>query len=183
MRHRAWLFLTNAALGACLGALGLATAASANSANPIKVGRCDLEVRGGRPGGYSSTTGFVGYTSGYTPGAPYWFNDPMGHAYYQPSTSGSANLFIDFTNVSGKEMKIIEWGADVRGVLVAEARDAGKFSPNAEIKRKYGVEPNIVPREGVKLTCVPLKIEYADGTTWSDKDMPPPSATLYQGHP
>ena len=179
MRSRAFFFLAAAVAAVCL----ITPRAFATSANPIKVGRCDLEVKGGRAGGYSSTTGFVGYTSGYTPGAPYWFNDPMGHAYYQPGTSGSSNLFIDFTNVTGKEMKVIEWGAEVRGVLVAEARDVGSFSPNAEIKRKYGVNPNIVPKEGVKLSCVPTKIEFADGTTWKPSEEPPASPTLYQGHP
>jgi hypothetical protein len=173
--------------GALLGTivcLGLAAApAPATSAGPISVTRCDLEVRAGRAAGYSAPTGFTGYTSGYTPGAPYYFNDPAGRTYYQPPTSGSANLFIDFRNATNHEMKVIEFGAEVRGVLVAEARDQGKFSPNAEIKRKYGVNPHIAPAPGVKLTCLALKIEYADGSTWTDPRLPPPSATLYQGHP
>jgi len=173
--------------GALLGmmsAVGLAmTRAHAASSAPISVMRCDLEVKGGRAGGYSAPTGFNGYVSGYTPGAPYYFNDPAGRTYYQPPTSSSANLYIDFRNATSNEMKVIEFGAEVRGVLVAEARDQGKFSPNAEIKRKYGVNPNIVPTPGVKLTCLALKIEYADGSVWTDPRLPSPSATLYQGHP
>jgi hypothetical protein len=172
-----------ALLGAVLG-LGLAVApVHATSVAPINVARCDLEVKGGRAGGYSSTTGFNGYASGYTPGAPYYFNDPAGRTYYQPPTSGSSNLYIDFRNVTSKKMKVIEFGAEVRGVLVAEARDQGEFAPNVEIKRKYGVSPNIVPAPGVKLTCLALKIEYADGSTWTDPSLPAPSATLYKGRP
>ena len=172
-----------ALFGVVLG-LGPGTApARATSVSPIDVMRCDLEVKGGRPGGYAAPTGFTGYTSGYTPGAPYYFNDPAGRTYYQPPTSGSANLYIDFKNATSKEMKVIEFGAEVRGVMVAEARDQGTFSPNADIKRKYGVNPNIVPAPGVKLTCLALKIEYADGSTWTDPRLPSPSPTLYQGHP
>ncbi|MBV8172383.1 MAG: hypothetical protein JO219_10690 [Candidatus Eremiobacteraeota bacterium] len=172
----------------CVVAAVIASASSAMAntpanTNPLNVKRCDLETRGGRAGGYSSSTGFTGYVSGYTPGAPYYFNDPLGTSYYQPPTSSSSQLYIDFVNVTSKEMKVIEFGAEVRGVLVAEARDQGRFSPNADIKRKYGVNPNIVPRQGVSLSCVPLKIEFADGTTWTRPSMPPPSSTLYQGHP
>jgi len=158
-------------------------AVASTSSSPLKVNRCDLEIRGGRAGGYSSTTGFTGYTSGWTPGAPYYFNDPLGASYYQPPTSGSSNLFIDFVNVTNKEMKVIEFGAEYRGVLVAEARDVGTFSSNAEIKRKYGVNPNLEPPKGLQLKCEPLKIEYADGTVWTRSSMPSPSPELYKDRP
>jgi hypothetical protein len=180
--RRATIMCT-ALLGVVL-CFGLVTAsARATATSPITVMRCDLEVKSARAGGYAAPTGFTGYTSGYTPGAPYYFNDPAGRTYYQPPTSGSANLYIDFRNATGKEMKVIEFGAEVRGVLVAEARDQGTFAPNAEIKRKYGVKPNIVPAPDVKLMCLALKIEYADGSVWTDPRLPSPSATLYKGQP
>jgi hypothetical protein len=164
-------------------ALMAGSAHATTLSSPIKVMRCDLQIKGGRAGGYSTATGYLGYTSGYTPGAPYYWNDPLGHAYYQPPTSSSANLFIDFTNVTTKTMKAIDFGAEVRHVLIAEARDVGSFAPNAEIKRKYGVNPLAEPSQKVTLTCIPLKIEYTDGTSWTDPQLPPPSETLYKNHP
>jgi hypothetical protein len=159
------------------------TAGATPAPSPIKVMRCDLQVRGGRAGGYSTSTAYTGYKSGYAPGTPYTWGDPFGHTYYQPPTSGSSNLFIDFMNVTQKAMKAIDFGADVSGAVIAEARDTGTFAPNAEIKRKYGVNPLAVPRESAKITCVPLKIEYADGTVWTDQELPPASKTLYQSKP
>jgi hypothetical protein len=141
----------------------------------VKVSRCDAQFNYGHGGGPASS--YVGYSAGYYPSTPYYWDDPFGLAYYQPPASSPSRLFIDFTNVSSKPMKTVVFGLVIIDILIAEVRDQGMFAPGAEIKRLYGIHPPATPR--VKPQCVALKIEYADGTSWMLKPMPTAENGLY----
>jgi len=144
----------------------------------VKVSRCDAQFNYGQGGG--SASDYVGYSDGYYPGTPYYWDDPFGLAYYQPPASSPSRLFIDFTNVSTKPMKAISFGLVIVDILIAEVRDQGTFTPGAEIKRRYGIHPPATPQ--VKPQCVALKIEYADGTSWTLKPMPTAVNGMYVKH-
>jgi hypothetical protein len=144
----------------------------------VKVSRCDAQFNYGQGGGPASN--YVGYSAGYYPNTPYYWNDPFGLAYYQPPASSPSRLFIDFTNISGKPMKTVVFGLVVADILIAEVRDQGTFTPSAEIKRRYGIHPPATPR--VKPQCVALKIEYTDGTSWTLKPMPTAENAMYVKH-
>ena len=157
------------------------SAASAASASPsppqalVKIVRCDAQFNYGQSGGPASS--YVGYSDGYYPNTPYYWDDPYGLAFYQPPASSPSRLFLDFTNVSSKTMKSIVFGLVVADILIAEVRDQGTFEQNAEIKRRYGIRPPATPT--VKPQCVALKIEYADGSTWKLSPMPTAENGMY----
>ena len=48
-------------------------------------------------------------------------------------------------NISPKVMKEVQFGLIANGILKAEAKDVGTFSPNAEIKHKYGIPASTFP--------------------------------------
>jgi hypothetical protein len=151
---------------------------AAPTAAQVKVSRCDAQFNYGQGGGPASS--YVGYSDGYYPDTPYYWDDPFGLAYYQPPASSPSRLFIDFTNVSPKPMKAVVFGLVVVDILIAEVRDQGTFTPGAEIKRRYGIHPPATPQ--VKPQCIALKIEYADGTSWALKPMPTAENGMYVKH-
>ena len=69
-------------------------------------------------------------------------------------------------------MTDIEFGLVANGRLVAEVRDVGTFSPGAEIKHQFGLNPNVFPLQTALSRCVPLRIIFADGTTWKNGHLP-----------
>ena len=76
----------------------------------------------------------------------YWgYPSVYGPTYYQAPVEHDPTLGIDYTNVTNVVMKQIEFGLIVKGVLVAEVKDVGTFSPGAEIKHKFGLNPNVFP--------------------------------------
>ncbi len=157
-------------------ALALAIACLTSSAlaqtntSPVRVNRCD-------PTNHVTTTS-TGYAPGYYPGGRYYWRDPYGRNYYQypysvsTTTRENPRLSIDFVNSTDKSMKTIEFGLVARGMLVAEVRDVGKFSPGVEIKHEFGLNPNVFPLGTGLPQCVPLRIHYADGTTWQNPHLP-----------
>jgi hypothetical protein len=79
-------------------------------------------------------------------------------------------LLIAYTNISQKTMHIIEFGLLSNELLAGEVRDVGSFAPGTEVKHKLGLQLSaILPGSS---RCVPLRITYADGTTWRNPRLP-----------
>jgi hypothetical protein len=139
----------------------------------VKVSLCDPQKSVAAPA-------YVGFSSGYYPFAPYLWTDPYGFQYQQvPAAPASATLSIDYTNITGAVMTTIDFGLVARGRLVAEIRDVGKFSPNAEIKHQFGLSRNVFPLRTALAQCVPLHIVYADGTSWVNPHLPKSRHEIY----
>jgi hypothetical protein len=154
--------------------VALVAAGMPADAQPAGAMPSSMEVRPGPPRLVRVTTcdaasywAYGGYAAGYYPFGPYSWYDPWGFAYPQYAL-GPANgtLAIDYTNVTPSVMRTIEFGLIARGELVAEVRDVGTFSPNAEIKHRFGLNPNVFPLQTALTQCLPLRIVFADGTTW-----------------
>jgi hypothetical protein len=79
-------------------------------------------------------------------------------------------LMIDFQNVSPKPISAVEFGLVKDGKLITTVRDVGMFAPNAVIMHAYGT--NYALGDDVNASCVPLRVQYADGTTWMSSNMP-----------
>jgi hypothetical protein len=79
-------------------------------------------------------------------------------------------LMIDFENVSSKPIKAVEFGLVKNGKVVTMVRDAGTFVPNALVMHAFGSDIDL--GTDTNATCVPLRIEYADGTAWMPPAMP-----------
>jgi hypothetical protein len=126
---------------------------------------------------------YSGFAPAYYPFASYNWLDPYGFQYDQfPPTASSGTLAIDYMNVSSRVMTTIDFGLVARGRLVAEVRDVGKFSPKAEIKHQFGLDPNVFPLRTALATCVPLHIVFADGTSWKNPHLPPMRRAMYRHH-
>jgi hypothetical protein len=123
---------------------------------------------------------YSGFTPGFYPGAAYYWNDAYGYRYQQAALAGAnGTLYLDYTNISPKVMKSIEFGLIANGRLVTEVRDVGKFSPQAEIKHKFGLNPNVFPLQTGLPRCLPLRIAYADGTHWVSPRLPATQRKIY----
>jgi hypothetical protein len=121
---------------------------------------------------------YVGYAPGLWRGG-YW-GDVYGFNYYQPAVaSANPQLAIHYMNISPKTMTAIEFGLVANGVLVAEVRDVGTFSPHAEIKHRFALNPNVFPIRTGLPQCVPLHITFADGTKWRNPGLPPKNHQIY----
>ncbi len=145
-----------------------------SSSSLINVGLCDVQ----KP---SRLPAYNAFTPGYYPFTPFGWTDPYGYQFYQPAllpTSGT--LSIDYTNITGNVMKTIDFGLVARGRLVAEVRDVGTFSPKAEIKHQFGLNPNVFPLRTALFKCLPLHIVYADGTSWKNPQMPRSRKEIYK---
>jgi hypothetical protein len=144
---------------------------SHQSPGPIHVEECD--PRGGSP---PSVT-YVGPAFyGFAPVPPLGFRDVYGNYVTQPGVS--PELSINYKNVGDKVAKIVDFGLVARGTLVAEVRDVGKFSPNITIKHTFGLSPNVFPLGTGLPLCVPLHVEFQDGTRWKNPHLPQLKATL-----
>lgn len=114
-----------------------------------------------------------GWAPGYYPSGPYYWSNVYGYRYYQPPvTTTSPELGIDYTNISHKTMREIEFGLIANRNLVAEVKDVGTFSPGVEIKHKFGISENVFPVQTALAECVPLKVLFADGTQWKSPHLP-----------
>jgi hypothetical protein len=141
--------------------------------NLVRVTQCD-------PQRSVAVPAYIGYSPGYYPFAPYYWTDPYGFQYRQfPTMPTSGTLSIDYTNVTGQVMTTVDFGLVAHGQLVAEVRDVGKFSPNAEIKHQFGLSNNVFPLRTALARCIPLHIVYADGTTWTNPRLPKLRRELY----
>jgi hypothetical protein len=158
--------------------IALAIVAGSGSAAPaqtslLKVTACD-------PQRSVAVPAYAGFSPAYYPFAPYFWTDPYGVRYRQfPAAPTSATLSIDYMNVTAHVMTTIDFGLVARGRLVAEVRDVGKFSPNAEIKHQFGLSDNVFPLRTALSQCIPLHIIYADGTTWTNPHLPKARHEIY----
>ena len=127
--------------------------------------------------------GFVGgYSPAYWGGARgYWgWPDVYGASFYQPPvTTANPQLGIDYVNVAHKTMHMIEFGLIANGILRAEVRDVGTFSPGAEIKHSFGISANVFPIQTGLPQCVPLHITFEDGSKWRNPKLPPKNDKIY----
>ena len=180
--HAVFALAQTCALVVSLMAVTPAGAASSQSgASLIKVNRCDPQLNPGTPGGYAYGPG---YTPGYYPRRAYSYNPGYyNRTYYQPPSTGSAELAIDFVNLSPNTMKTIDFGLVANGKLVAIVRDEGTFSRGAEIKHKFGISPNVFPISTGLPVCALLHVVYQNGTTWTDPKLPPDNPAIYTAPP
>jgi hypothetical protein len=95
---------------------------------------------------------------------------PFNKMVLQPALPPMA--MIDFFNASSRPISAIEFGLVADGKLLAVVRDLGSFAPNARIMHAYGIAEAAVPPAGAMTECVPLRVRYADGTTWMNPTMP-----------
>lgn len=145
---------------------------SPSAAALVKVTACNPALNVSRGPAY------VGYAPGYW-GGPYW-SDIYGARYYRaPMSTTSPQLHIDYVNVSPKTMHSIEFGLVANGILKAEVRDVGTFSNGAEIKHTFGLSPNVFPIGTGLPQCVPLRINFADGSKWRNPTLPPKNDRIY----
>ncbi|MEO9263141.1 MAG: hypothetical protein ABI282_03550 [Candidatus Baltobacteraceae bacterium] len=163
----------------CLGVAQLAASGIASAAgNPINVHRCDPKE------GSVTYSGYAAYSPGYyPPGRAYYWNDPYRHRYYQApvtATQSSGRLYLDYTNTSDRVIKEIEFGLVARAHVIAEIRDVGTFSPGIEIKKEFGLDRNVFPIGTGLPQCVPLRLTWADGTTWLNPHLPAVQSSLYR---
>jgi hypothetical protein len=149
--------------------------ASQVTTHPIQVHNCTPER--------NVSYGWSGYTPGfYGPGfyGGYWgWPSVYGPTYYQAPVEHDPTLGIHYVNVTNHVMKQIEFGLIVRGELVAEVKDVGTFSPGADIKHKFGLSPNVFPLQTSYAKCVPLKIQFEDGSHWKNPHLPAYRASMY----
>ncbi len=136
---------------------------------PIHVSTCDPQLNAAPM-----------YGPAFYPANPWYWRDVYGYRYYQPPiANATASLGIDYTNITNAVMKQIEFGLVANGRLVAEVRDVGTFSPGAEIKHSFGLSPNVFPLQTALPHCVPLRIEFADGTEWKNPHLPALRRSMY----
>jgi hypothetical protein len=145
----------------------LAPAASmaASSAPHVRVDSCRPDA--GKPAGswsgnYGSFAPYGVYTAHSYVRGPYPYR---GHAYYEPATPPT--LSIGYVNESPKTATTIDFGLVAKGHTVAVVRDAGTFSTGAKIDHVFALDRNVFPLGTSIVSCLPLHIEYSDGTTWS----------------
>lgn len=176
-------FFSRAAALALLAGLPLAVSAQSPEplhtrpphvtiAHPIAVSKCTPN---------RNTYMATGYTPAYYPGGPYWGWPAVypGYTYYQYPVQGEPTLAIDYHNDTTVVMKTVEFGLLARGDLIAEVRDVGTFSPGAEIRHEFGLNPSIFPLSTSVVKCVPLKIEFADGSVWKNPHLPRLNRHIY----
>jgi|SRR5271166_4209879 len=138
----------------------------------IHVSACSAALNLQQSGGYA------GYAPGFYGGGRW--GDPWGYNYYSPPvTTTNSQMAVDWMNVTNKVMKDVQFGLIANGILKAEARDVGTFSPNAEIKHKYGIPASTFPLGTGLPQCVPLHITFADGTKWRNPKLPPKNQNIY----
>ena len=131
---------------------------------PIKVNACNP---------HAPTESVPGYVPAYYPyGGLYYWNDVYGYRYTQPPIVSDPILSIHYKNVAPVTAKSIEFGLIARGELVAEVKDVGTFSPNTEIKHKFGLSPNVWPLQTALVKCIPLRVTFENGTTWRNPHLP-----------
>ena len=130
-------------------------------------------------GGYVAGPAYYGYAPGWGYRGGYW-GDPYGARYYQePVTTTHPQLGIDYINVSHMTMTEIDFGLVVNGVLRAEVKDAGTFSPGVEIKHKFGISTNVFPIQSALPHCVPLRVTFENGTKWFNPALPAKNPNIY----
>jgi len=140
-----------ASLGVLVAVLASAAPASADTmmaAPVVKVNGC----------GASATMPAQVFTS--------VFGGPMTQA------ATPAMLMIDFTNASKKPISSVEFGYVENGKVRAMVKDVGSFSPESTVMHAFMLSDESLLAHAATMTCVPLRVKYADGTTWMNPEMP-----------
>ena len=158
--------------------LGLQLPASAQTASPVAVNKCE-------PFPPKTKVNYSGLSPAYYPAGQYYWNDPYGRRYLQYPLSATTHatggtLAISFTNITRKPLKQVDFGLVAKGYVVAEVRDVGTFSHGAEVKHTFGLNPNVFPLGTGLAKCVPLRATYEDGTTWHIPRLPREEESLYK---
>jgi hypothetical protein len=141
---------------------------ASTSGSPVTVTKCEPD---------EGASHVVGFSPGYTPSAtgPYFWRDPWGYRYHQyehPHTSPTGPILnVDFVNTTASPLKVVEFALVARGSVVAEVRDVGTFSPGAEIKHSFDLNPDVFPVEGSP-ECVPLRATHQNGKVWTNPHLP-----------
>lgn len=161
-------------LTAAIVSVGTAVPLAAHAATasvPVRVAKCEPRAHPFDPAsGYS--------TAYYRTAGPYSWYDVYGHPFQQPHvTRATPILAIDYTNVTSKPIKQIDFGLVSGGKLVTEVRDVGTFAPGSEIKHEFGITEEALASGASQ--CVPLRSTFADGTTWKNPELPKPTAKTY----
>ena len=160
--------LTVTALVLFAGVLLVSRASAVVYHNMISVTHCHPALH--EMTSYAGPGWYPGYYPAY---GPYRWGSVYGPAVYQPPvTTTSPQLAIDYTNVTNRVMKQIEFGLVTNNGLVAEVKDVGTFSPQVEIKHKFGLSENVFPIQTGLPQCVPLKITFEDGEVWKNPHLP-----------
>jgi hypothetical protein len=135
-------------------------AAAANA--PVMVSKCETSQH---PFDVAN-----GYSDAHAPtGAAVNQNDAYGRAYHQPAKHGKDFLGISFTNTTSKTISLVDFGFVVNGKLATEVRDAGSFAPGVAIMHDFNIPNDAYAASG---HCVPLQVEFADGTIWKNASLP-----------
>ncbi len=102
--------------------------------------------------------------------APQSYVNVFGGSVSQAGTP--AMLMIDFKNISEKPISSVEFGYVQNGKVRATVRDAGMFDPNSVIMHAFALGDASILANASTMSCVPLRVKYADGSTWMNPDMP-----------
>jgi hypothetical protein len=146
----------------------------------VQVKTCDPKLNVRTSGGWAPGPYYGAYAPGWGYRGGYW-GDPYGSRYYQePVTTTLPELGIDYINISHTTMSEIDFGLIVNGVLRAEVKDAGTFSPGVEIKHKFGISANVFPIQSGHPNCVPLRITFENGKKWLNPALPPKNEKIYE---
>jgi hypothetical protein len=145
-------------------------AAARSGPSPVRVTACDPAA---------PAVAVPGYFRGFYPDNPYYWPDVWGYRYHQPPVLDNATLSIDYMNVSPKTARTVEFGLMARGALVAEVRDVGTFSQNAEIKHQFGLDNRVFPIGTALPECIPLRVTFQDGSKWVNPHLPAIRKLLY----
>jgi hypothetical protein len=152
-------------------AAAAAAASAAAKAAAVPAGSALVHVSGCTPR-HTNPQGGPGFID-YAPGNPGngYFPDSYGSTYYQPpSNTSGPQLMISYTNISHKAMHSIQFGLLSDEILAGEVQDVGTFEPGVLVKHKLGLNLSaMIPGSS---RCVPLKITFADGTTWRNPRLP-----------
>jgi hypothetical protein len=142
--------LSVASIGALVAALAVAAPASADTmASPVvKVNAC----------GGSAASAAQNYMNVF------------GGSVTQAATP--AMLMIDFKNVSQKPISSVEFGYVQNGKVRATVRDAGTFDPDSVVMHAFALGDASLVANASTMSCVPLRVKFADGSTWMNPEMP-----------
>jgi hypothetical protein len=83
-----------------------------------------------------------------------------------------AMLMVDYANESARPVTAVDFGLIKDGKLVAMVRDTGTIAPNARIMHAFGIDERAIPDRITASSCLPLRVQYADGTSWMNPNLP-----------
>jgi len=88
----------------------------------------------------------------------------------QPATP--AMVIIRYVNTSSNPIATIDFGLVSGGKLAAMVRDIGSFAPQADVMHAFGINDSAVIKTSAPSSCVPLRIRYANGGSWTNPAPP-----------